>query len=304
MDAQIAAVSSSRKSTESDQFPSDGTRATNVAAAAVCNAPRRREPSPFPGRNAELIALVNGPERMTDGQIAEAMFVREGQVTQGLRKLRLAGVKILRESFGGGRPPNELLPADPRFGVTEDWPAEKIAALRALWADTSLSTAEIGRRLRVSKNAIVGKAHRLGLQGRLSPIIRDLTRVRAHVALPRAGRHTLPPLASGLAPPPPPESRIPDSAPRRLVPLALNRPLAAPRPASPVTYAAAHVSRTGRVTECCWPIGEPGTRAFRFCDAPSDPGRSYCHDHSRTAFVEIRHRARQVDDGYARPVPP
>ncbi|WP_375288969.1 GcrA family cell cycle regulator [Gluconacetobacter dulcium] len=52
-----------------------------------------------------------------------------------------------------------------------EWTEETIARLRALWQQ-GLSTAEIGRQLSVTKNAVVGKAHRLGLQARPSPIRR------------------------------------------------------------------------------------------------------------------------------------
>jgi len=52
-----------------------------------------------------------------------------------------------------------------------EWTEAVIAELRRLWAE-GLSTAEIGRRLGVSKNAIVGKAHRLALSPRPSPIRR------------------------------------------------------------------------------------------------------------------------------------
>ncbi len=50
-----------------------------------------------------------------------------------------------------------------------DWTPEKVEALIALWNE-SLPTSEIGRRLGVTKNAVVGKAHRLGLSKRQSPI--------------------------------------------------------------------------------------------------------------------------------------
>ena len=50
-----------------------------------------------------------------------------------------------------------------------EWAEETIVRLRALW-DEGLSTAEIGRRLGVSKNAVVGKAHRLDLPARPWPI--------------------------------------------------------------------------------------------------------------------------------------
>lgn len=52
------------------------------------------------------------------------------------------------------------------------WTPERIAELERLWA-TGATTAEIGRLLNVTKNAVVGKTHRLGLPGRPSPIIRE-----------------------------------------------------------------------------------------------------------------------------------
>lgn len=50
-----------------------------------------------------------------------------------------------------------------------DWTDEVVVRLRQLWAEGH-STAEIGRRIGVSKNAVVGKAHRLKLEARASPI--------------------------------------------------------------------------------------------------------------------------------------
>lgn len=53
--------------------------------------------------------------------------------------------------------------------MTADWTPERTAALIALWHE-DLSTSEIGRRLGVTKNAVIGKVHRLGLpQRRPSP---------------------------------------------------------------------------------------------------------------------------------------
>jgi GcrA cell cycle regulator len=46
----------------------------------------------------------------------------------------------------------------------------------------------------------------------------------------------------------------------------------------------------GRVITCCWPIGEPGTRSFRFCDAESVPGKPYCAEHAQLAYVKVRDR--------------
>jgi GcrA cell cycle regulator len=49
------------------------------------------------------------------------------------------------------------------------WTEERVAELGKLWAE-GLSTAEIGRRLGLTKNAVVGKAHRLALSPRPSPL--------------------------------------------------------------------------------------------------------------------------------------
>ncbi len=69
--------------------------------------------------------------------------------------------------------------------MTVDWTPEKIEALIALWNE-SLPTSEIGRRLGITKNAVVGKAHRLGLTKRQSPI-RKKANVVAEVKLEGLG---------------------------------------------------------------------------------------------------------------------
>jgi GcrA cell cycle regulator len=158
-----------------------------------------------------------------------------------------------------------------------EWNEETIARLRALWAE-GLSTAEIGRRMGISKNAVVGKAHRLNLPARPSPIRRD-----ANVAPPRAVvlrrviGPTLPPLAAANAPPAqlvtaPPPAPPPPAAPR----------VVASRPAT--TF------RPMRPQACCWPIGEPGTKSFRFCGAEAMPGKPYCAEHAALAYVKVRDR--------------
>jgi GcrA cell cycle regulator len=167
-----------------------------------------------------------------------------------------------------------------------EWTEETIARLRALWAEGH-STAEIGRRLGVSKNAIVGKAHRLDLPARPSPIRRDPNAGETPRQPPtrRIEGPTLPPLASTDAPMPvvateplPPQPVAPQAAP-------------APRPVVPAPrLQPAPMRPYARVITCCWPIGEPGTRDFRFCDAPSEPGKPYCAEHAKLAYVKIRDR--------------
>ena len=199
-----------------------------------------------------------------------------------------------------------------------EWSDDIIGQLRALW-DEGHSTAEIGRRLGVTKNAIVGKAHRLDLPARPSPIRRDpdaapvrrapVRRVEgptlpplpsavadADAGMPSFGETPLPalrpdfgpgPMSSGNTPTPPRPSVMArpiiatPAAPRPVVrPVAVPPPR--PVPAAPRPY--------GRVVTCCWPIGEPGTREFHFCDVPSEPGRPYCEEHVKIAYVKVRDR--------------
>ncbi len=191
-----------------------------------------------------------------------------------------------------------------------EWADETITRLRELWSEGH-STAEIGRRLGVSKNAVVGKAHRLELPPRPSPIRREgeLSAPR-RLMLRRLEGPTLPPLpcttaltppvppTPAVVPPPapppapaePPASVAPEPEPE---PPARPRPEPAPVPASPPRLQAVPSSPSrpyGRVTTCCWPIGEPGTRSFHFCDGPSEPGKPYCEEHAKLAYVRVRDR--------------
>jgi GcrA cell cycle regulator len=68
----------------------------------------------------------------------------------------------------------------------------------------------------------------------------------------------------------------------------LPRPVAPPPP--PVRPVAAPSPSRRSAPACCWPIGEPGKKDFRFCDGASVPGKPYCEEHARLAYVRIRDR--------------
>jgi GcrA cell cycle regulator len=160
----------------------------------------------------------------------------------------------------------------PDVPVVFDWHDAALTRLRALW-DEGHSTAEIGRRLGVSKNAVVGKAHRLDLPARPSPIRRDKEPgwVRPP-ARPRPIR--LPPLPSLAVP-------LPDIA---------AAPEGTPTPARKRATRPCIMPIGTRVTPCCWPIGTPGTSGFRICGDDSVAGRPYCSGHCSMAYVRTRDR--------------
>jgi len=154
-----------------------------------------------------------------------------------------------------------------------DWNNVAIGRLRSLWEEGH-STAEIGRRLGVSKNAVVGKAHRLDLPDRPSPIRRD-SPPQPRPA-PRA-RPSLPPLPSLTSTP-------------TLVATAYRQVRGPER--SPVAPAPSSVRPLGtRIVACCWPNGDPGKPGFRFCEADSVPGRPYCDEHCIVAYMRTRKTA-------------
>ena len=147
-----------------------------------------------------------------------------------------------------------------------EWTEETISRLSDLWAE-GLSTAEIGRRLNISKNAVVGKAHRLSLPSRPSPIRRtEASATPRQVPPKRTQGPTLPPLSPAVSTP-------------VLQPL---RAIISPSKQQP------------RTTPCCWPIGEPGKPSFHFCNEAAVSGKPYCEEHASIAYVRLRDRREDV----------
>jgi GcrA cell cycle regulator len=149
---------------------------------------------------------------------------------------------------------------------TRDWSDCEMALLEQLWSTVGpsghpMTTLEIGQRLGRPKNSIVGKAHRMRLPARPSPMGKG-------TLLYRPGAPPLPHLSTPRAVPKAPRVTLPSLAAEALPPSA---PAFVPRP-------------FGAVRACCWPFGEPGSRDFRFCDAPSLPAKVYCHEHYQRAY--------------------
>ncbi len=137
-----------------------------------------------------------------------------------------------------------------------DWTQEQIADLMRLWND-GLSTSEIGKRLGITKNAVVGKAHRLHLSARPSPIKRVAMRL---------------PL-------------VKQPMPKPAVAVA---PVAAPAPAPQAHSAAPKRAVEMTPHSCRWPIGHPGDSGFHFCGDSALPGKPYCSTHAAAAYVKVK----------------
>ncbi|MBV0887483.1 GcrA family cell cycle regulator [Komagataeibacter oboediens] len=196
-----------------------------------------------------------------------------------------------------------------------EWTEETIARLRDLWQQ-GLSTAEIGRQLSVTKNAVVGKAHRLGLKPRPSPIRRAAKAASAPAATTAEAPAPTPaveitpatPAAEAAAAPAvtPAAPQAPQKAPAK----AQATPTPAPQPKPAAAAETAPAPRATRATKaalrpvseprrrssqsCCWPLGDPGTPGFHFCGATPLPGKPYCAEHAQLAYVKLRDRRDNV----------
>jgi len=139
---------------------------------------------------------------------------------------------------------------------SHEWLDAATQRLRVLWAE-GLGTREIGEALGVGKNAVIGKAHRLGLAPRPSPL----------------GVHPGQPLPAPR-PRPVPLPRMDRPVVRKLEPqqaCAMGRRPPAPPPPSPPQPAPA--LRVG-MEQCAYPTNDG--RPWRFCGAPAVPNRPYC----------------------------
>lgn len=147
-----------------------------------------------------------------------------------------------------------------------DWTFEMEVRLREMWG-AGVGATTIAAALGVSKNAVIGKRNRLGLSPRPSPIAHSVEPKRIG-GFPKVGR---------------PSQRREASAPSTLevlgmVPASLAGPgLPVVAEMAPPVTPLVPVRWSGR--ECCWPIGEPRTKAFRYCGWPAVVGRSYCAEH-------------------------
>lgn len=127
------------------------------------------------------------------------------------------------------------------------WNDEMMEKLRMLW-EKGLPASEIAKELGpdVSRNAVIGKAHRLGLEARPSPV-KAAADGAAAAAAPGAEK---------------PKAKAPAKVakPQRTSLLELSDKV------------------------CKWPIGHPGEADFHFCGKASNPGYPYCAEHCAVAY--------------------
>jgi len=203
------------------------------------------------------------------------------------------------------------------------WTDERIDRLKSMW-EKGLTASQIADELGgVSRNAVIGKAHRLGLKSRPSPVkanegeAKPAPKPKAKpvekAAAPRAAapaperspsaaapaqatptpRSDMPKIVS-IGPggfmrqgPGDQQAPIPPAPPRRLVPA---------KPSPEIADKTSLLDLSDRV--CRWPMGHPGEPDFHFCGEAVNPGFPYCVEHCGRAYQA------QLPRGVRRPPPP
>ena len=204
------------------------------------------------------------------------------------------------------------------------WTDERIEQLRSMW-EKGLTASQIADELGgVSRNAVIGKAHRLGLKSRPSPVkATEKVAKPAKPAAPAAPKPVAPVAASRPAAPvaprpvaaaPRPEPKPPveaadedgvEAAPKPDAPRIVSIgpggfirqgpgdqqapiPPAPPRrlvPAKPSPEIADKTSLLDLNDRICrWPMGHPGEPDFHFCGEAVNPGFPYCVEHCGVAY--------------------
>ena len=163
------------------------------------------------------------------------------------------------------------------------WNDERVELLKKLWAE-GLSASQIAGRLGgVTRNAVIGKVHRLGLSGRATTSRMKSLRPRPRAAATALARR---PAATGK----PRFGSVGNPSVR-----ALYHPDAEPFiPVEELVIPLVERKSIQTLTECScrWPIGDPQHAEFHFCGKDKVMGLPYCEFHARRAFQPPQPRRR------------
>jgi len=194
------------------------------------------------------------------------------------------------------------------------WTEERIERLKKMWHDGATASQIADELGGVSRNAVIGKAHRLGLEQRPSPVKpgdeKDAKKPAPAAAAPKTAApkadapRTAPAAPAAASPhtshaaPAPQRTGGPELQYRSIGPGGFVRqgpgdqqapiPPAPPRrlvPAKPSPEVADKTSLLDLNDRICkWPMGHPGEPDFHFCGEPSNPGFPYCVQHCGVAY--------------------
>lgn len=150
------------------------------------------------------------------------------------------------------------------------WTDERVELLKKLWSD-GLSASQSAKVLGgVTRNAVIGKVHRLGLSGRAK------SRSWAMPGAPHPRKH---------------KPRVARPALRVSIPAQAFQYEASELVADNVVPISQRCGILELTNDTCrWPIGDPGEPEFCFCGGQTATGLPYCGYHSRIAYLPVSNR--------------
>lgn len=166
------------------------------------------------------------------------------------------------------------------------WTEERVTLLTQLWGDGK-TAAEIAKELGgVTRNAVIGKAHRLKLSNRLSPIKKNAVKPAAKTQKPEIKKAAAKKTAPVTKKPSNDVAEKPEPPKRR------RRAIVEPE------FTGEGVSMAElREKTCRWPIGDPKEADFKFCGCDLLAGLPYCSAHAQVAYqAATRNRILKAED--------
>lgn len=198
--------------------------------------------------------------------------------------------------------------------MSKGWDIATLKKLKGLMGK-GLSTSEIGKKLGISKNAVVGKLNRLGWNAKAggaavapAPATKTATKKSApatKVATPAkkatttAVKKSTPAVKKATPVKSAPAKKVAASAPKKVVGQK-KRPVA--KPAAPKVTRSTKASSSKTLAmhqriiqhslemanlkpnQCRWPIGDPDSENFHFCGETVFVGKPYCYEHCKQAY--------------------
>ena len=193
------------------------------------------------------------------------------------------------------------------------WTDERVAQLSRQWMDGK-SASQIATALGagLTRNAVIGKVHRLGLAGRIksttaAPGVAEAvngarmnTDEASMVEVADAPRRAAPPpniAASSSAPAfAVASARVQGNTALAMAEAPAEAARLARAPDEVVVPMSLKVTIVElRETMCKWPIGDPASSEFRYCGSPSPTGTPYCQYHGKLAYQPAQDRRRERD---------
>lgn len=184
------------------------------------------------------------------------------------------------------------------------WTDERVEKLKTMWGEGQ-SASQIAKALGgVTRNAVIGKVHRLGLSNRATGAKSAAAAAPAADAKPVKPAPKAAPAAAPAAKADPAPAPAPSTPPKPVIQSStMRREPPPPTPAmvedaARTAQALAAIQKKAKkldlleLTErtCKWPIGDPATVDFYFCGLGCAPGKPYCEAHVAVAFQPMSSR--------------